>query len=588
MAPTIKQGLKEDQVSWTPSGDRIYDHRQSDAARWGMDTGAPRTGTFANTNAQLRTVPQQAPLTGAPTTQPIAQPIAQPTNPFYAPGYGQGTGSSTAPDQLRKTYFDYVNDLRNRGIDTPNPIDKTGMPERDPYSGQAWTPSGAAQFQRDMAQAHRPFVGGEGLIKWEENFVYQRMNPGQATTTQHAGNFLTTKGMFADDFALKNMNRVSDNAKTAYKERCDEFDVAFSELLKRRGGSLTADEATGIAEELYSQFGDQIGRHMQNRISTTLQRSTPDVWQAIQKQKQEGMMMGNQTFRDRPKAEQAQIKLDLDILRNAAEEGAKANIPAPDAKVDPDAKKKPMMPGIPPSIAARYGLDADGISPDVAFKSIGKLFGLEARDQNPHEPKPMGTLQINKGVKVEMMNDGTQRIDPSWAEKTTDPAQIKDAYQQMLDEDKKATGEGGKPLLSPADRVRYQERADAYEKALSATTVQQGVSPTTKPAAQPNQPQRKAAKRFFPWLIDPPAVSGGNAIPTNAEFNRDMEKLKSHFMDALGLSDSSRAEQHAKDTKNAEIRYREHAKTGDYHRIPTSWLKHHQGEYNDIPARLLK
>ena len=449
-----------------------------------MDTGAPRTDTFANTNAQLRTVPQQAPLTGAPTTQPIAQPIAQPTNPFYAPGYGQGTESSTAPDQLRKSYFDYVNDLRNRGIDTPNPIDKTGMPERDPYSGQAWTPSGAAQFQRDMAQAHRPFAGGEGLTNWENNFAYQRMNPGQATTTQHAGNFLTTKGMFADDFALKNMNRVSDNAKTAYKERCDEFDVAFSELLKRRGGSLTADEATGIAEELYSQFGDQIGRHMQNRISTTLQRSTPDVWQAIQKQKQEGMMMGNQTFRDRPKAEQAQIKLDLDILRNAAEEGAKANIPAPDAKVDPDAKKKPMMPGIPPSIAARYGLDADGISPDVAFKSIEKLFGLKASDQNPYEPRVTGTFQAGKGVKVDMLEGGLQQINEDYLTRLVDakdiPRQIA-ALETLVEQDADST-ERGTPLLDAATREKYKEaivQLKGIQHDKDRSTIEQ-VSPAPK------------------------------------------------------------------------------------------------------------
>lgn len=520
--------------------------------------------TIAGTSRELagaNAVNPSAPLTAAP----IAQPVAKPRSPFYAPG---GENGSTAPDVIRKSYFDYVNDMRSRGLDTPNPLDKTGMPERDPYSGQAWTPSGAAQFQQDMAQAHRPFAGGEGLTKWEDNFTYQRMNPGQATTAQHAGNFLTTKGQFADDFAMKNMNRVSDSAKTAYKERTHEFDVAFSELLTRRGGSLTADDATGIAEELYAQFGDQIGRHMQNRISTTLQRSNPDVWQEIQRRKEEGMVRGNAIYKKQPDNVRNQIDLDMEILRNA----------------DPSTQVA--------TIAERYGM-APGMTAGSLVAPLEKLFGLKPEKSNPYEPTPIGNIQIGQGVSVEMMDNGTQRIDPSWAEKTNDPAKIMDAYRQMLDEDKKATDEGSRPLLSPADRARYQERADAYKKALSAPTVQPNVSPTTKPAAQPSQPERKvvkAAKRDIPWLVDPPALntSGPNAIPTMAEFKRDMAKLESHIMDAFGLSDSARAAQHEKDTKSAEASYREHAKTGDYHRIPTSWLKRHQGEYNDIPARLLK
>ena len=105
-----------------------------------------------------------------------------------------------------------------------------------------------------------------------------------------------------------------------------------------------------------------------------------------------------------------------------------------------------------------------------------------------------------------------------------------------------------------------------------------------------------------PSWADPqiPSTKGRGVLPPSiSEFRKDFGKLESKVINALPksvqdvlkniantteVSDSEKSEL----ITAAETRNKAKAERGDYHLIPTSWLKRHKDEYPDIPERLLK
>jgi len=160
------------------------------------------------------------------------------------------------------------------------------------------------------------------------------------------------------------------------------------------------------------------------------------VWQAIQKQKEEGMMRGNAIYRKQPDNVRNQIDLDLEILRNAD----------PTANVD--------------AIANRYGMGA-GTPAGSLVKPLEKLFGLEPVE--PSTEKVIGKFKTpasatSQGYESELLENGIQRISHDWLRSTKGQphAQLR-AMQDMLEQDDAHREKTGQSLLSITQRRKYEE-----------------------------------------------------------------------------------------------------------------------------------
>ena len=327
-------------------------------------------------------------------TRPVASATPSTTPTGTLPQIGTGAGANIVPGRNIASMGDYTNyaqNLRASGVVPQSPFGD-GLPKNNPFTSTPWaSPQEALDFQKQMRDLHAPIPEADALKAFQQNTIYNGATRGAGKTNVVQGGFLMHQGDFADDVALRNWDKLDAGTQKAYKDNKRRFDKEFSETFTKRAGSLTADQFLSLADRFYDAYGDQLGRHMQDRMTGFLQRIDPagsGIRGEIEERRRQGMLQGNDVFRTMDEGEQARIRHTIAMLENAR--------------------------SVPLAIAKEYGFTIGGgdmvdptLSPSSVADSIKRMYGLESIE--PGTPISTGTIQVGNQGEFEVLSDGSTR-----------------------------------------------------------------------------------------------------------------------------------------------------------------------------------
>ncbi len=496
---------------------------------------------------------------------------AQPTQPaqgfsaFDTPGM-----QSTSPDARQQGYLSRIRTQREKGINVPNPLEGGNIPQSNPFTGRAWK-SGAEynEFASTIGEAFQPIPDQDKINAWSKGNVLSRA--GTPTDKNYGKNVpemlfgSTSDG--ADAAVRRNMNTglVSDTQKGEYQGMRKQVREKMANFLEGTMESVTVNQLEGVAGEVLRTAGPQ----MQSFVTAEIKREFGkhkkgrEALAAMEaKYEQATFDTGNELFRGLTNDAQGEIRSRIAHYE--------AGILAPGESME--------------DIMNQVGMEGEGMSQGQLLSkradALKQVYGLGQAAPGQAAPAVRGTIKTGEESampSVDLMDDDTIRLNVD-SLKALPVQQRLDQINSFL---KNPSGNVDAEYIARVEQMRDATIARLPPAIGEAITEKQTEGKPT-PSKATDVLRGEYEDMDLPSFLSQDIKKIKSAI---SEFSAPaVDKL----MDALGLSESERKTQHAKLVKSAEKQYRKHADSGDYHLIPTSWLKRHKKDFPDIPSNLLK